>query len=481
MGMRRRPLLLALCPVLATLLCPGVALAHVGSPDVFVDGSAGPYRLFVTVRPPNVVPGVADIEILASDSNIRELHIVPLPLTGAAARLAPVPDLATRSADDPRSFTGHLWMMTVGEWQVRITADGDRGQGTLSVPVPALPQSTLAMNGAVKAVLMVLMALLSFGIIAIASALVREGRVEPGASPGRDAIRRGRIAGVVTAVVVALAIVMGNRWWGTEASTYAGYVYKPLQMTPTIVDTTRVGSVSSRTLRLSISDPGWIFARRIDDLIPDHDHVMHLFVVSPSLDRFWHLHPSESSTGMFDQQLPDVPFGRYALFADVVHKTGVAETLTAEWNAPDVAGSPLTGDDTAWSGGKGAIVWKRDRQPLVTRRLTMFTFQVNDERGQPADDLELYMGMPGHAVFVRKDLQVFAHVHPAGSVPMASLALAGGISSTSGAHAHHAAALPSTVTFPYGFPSAGDYRIFVQVKRRGRVETAAFDATVGGV
>jgi len=34
------------------------------------------------------------------------------------------------------------------------------------------------------------------------------------------------------------------------------------------------------------------------------------------------------------------------------------------------------------------------------------------------------------------------------------------------------------VSFPYGFPKAGDYRIFVQVKRAGRVETGVFDAQV---
>ena len=45
-------------------------------------------------------------------------------------------------------------------------------------------------------------------------------------------------------------------------------------------------------------------------------------------------------------------------------------------------------------------------------------------------------------------------------------------------HAHHEMALPSTVTFPYGFPESGEYRIFVQVKRAGRVITGVFDATV---
>jgi hypothetical protein len=40
------------------------------------------------------------------------------------------------------------------------------------------------------------------------------------------------------------------------------------------------------------------------------------------------------------------------------------------------------------------------------------------------------------------------------------------------------AALAPEVGFPYGFPQTGSYRIFVQIKRSGRVETGVFDAQV---
>lgn len=467
--MIRRRATAALALAIACFLQAG-ARAHVGSPDVFLEGQAGPYRLFVTVRPPLAIPGVADVEVLAADSDVGEIRIVPLPLTGAGARFAPVADRAQRSTEDPKLFTGHLWLMSAGAWQVRVTVNGQRGEGTLSVPVPTLPQTTLAMSPGVRAILFVLMVLLAAGFVGIVSAMARESALGAGEVFDARAKRRGRIAGAIAAVVVGGVIYLGNMWWTVEATAYDRYVYKPLVGTPALTADAR--------LTLTLSDPGWIGSRRLDDFVPDHGHPMHLFVMSPELDRLWHVHPREVRTGSFEHTLPDMPAGRYELFADLVHATGVSETVTGQLETAGVRGAPLAGDDSAWSASDAAdtrIVWVRDNTPLVTKRLTLFTFRVDDASGQPVSDLELYMGMPGHAVFVRRDRQVFAHVHPSGSAPMAALAIA---NTAASAHASHAAAPPATVTFPYGFPQPGAYRIFVQVKRAGRVITGAFDADV---
>jgi hypothetical protein len=120
------------------------------------------------------------------------------------------------------------------------------------------------------------------------------------------------------------------------------------------------------------------------------------------------------------------------------------------------------------------MVFLREPGPLKTRAPHFFRFRVEDHPGHPAEDLELYMGMLGHAAFVKHDGSVFAHVHPSGSVPMAMLALTGAPHQ----HHHQMAALPAEVSFPFGFPQPGDYRIFVQVKRKGAIETGIFDAHV---
>ena len=178
----------------------------------------------------------------------------------------------------------------------------------------------------------------------------------------------------------------------------------------------------------------------------------------------------------------------------MVHANGLAETATAEIDLPEAAGQPLAGDDATGAGplpakadynrsvaplpGGYRMVWDRGGEtPLYAKRPYLFRFRVEDGAGKPAGEMELYMGMLGHAAFVRSGRSVFAHVHPTGSVPMAALAL----TQPENPHAGHtmvASGLPAEVTFPYGFPKPGGYRIYVQLKRGGAILTGVFDARV---
>ena len=98
-GMRRnrrtdqmKRTLLQILPLLVCLLLTPPLHAHIGSPDVYEQGSAGPYRLFIVVRPPQVIPGVADIEVRSETPGIDRIDITPIPLTGEASKHPPVPD-----------------------------------------------------------------------------------------------------------------------------------------------------------------------------------------------------------------------------------------------------------------------------------------------------------------------------------------------------------------------------------------------------
>src|SRR5206468_9291658 len=64
--------------------------------------------------------------------------------------------------------------------------------------------------------------------------------------------------------------------------------------------------------------------------------------------------------------------------------------------------------------------------------------------------------MPGHAIFVKRDRRVFAHVHPSGSAPMAAMEIA---MPSGPSHSHSGDRLPPTVSFPYGFPDRKSTRL----------------------
>ena len=439
--------------LLFVMLC-STAEAHVGSPDVFFEGDAGPYTLFVTIRTPQVIPGIATVEIRSESPDVTDITVVPMRLTGPGSELPPAADRADRSSVDPKFFATSVWLMERGSMQIRVVATGARGTGMLAVPVAASARTTLTMSAGLGTLLFGLMTLLALAIVAILIGALRETTLEPGAAPKS----RGRVALVVISVVVVGLLGLGKLWWNAVADDYATMVSRPWNV-ETHVDGCRLTMPAK-----------WRY-------LPDHGHEMHLFLVRmPALDHLAHLHPVRVELA-FEQTLPSLPAGHYQLFADVVAKNGYPITGTAQLDLPDLHCAATTGDDTVWTNGAtlagGAhMMW--DHEALKVGVAQALTFRVLESDGKPVV-LEPYMGMVAHAEVMRTDATVFAHLHPNGSVAMPALELA---------HRGQMAAMampmstPSTLTFPYGFPTPGDYRIFVQIKRNGVIETAAFDACV---
>ena len=466
------------------------ALAHVGSPNVYFEGDAGSYHLLVTVDPPPMVPGIAQVQVRVTSGSVAVINIAPVYVNGKDQGLPPAPDAMLRSATDPQSFTGKVWLMESGAWEIRAEVTGSQGVGKLAVPVPAFARRTLPMQRSLGTLLFVLMLLLAAGIVSIAGAAAREGVLAPGIAPSSGNRRFGRIAMALSAVLVVAILTLGNWWWNAQASDLKrNTLYSPPQI--------NVSFDGKAQLALRIEEDFWHKTRKEQwsmGLIPDHGHLMHVFLLRmPSMDRFYHLHPEEAPDGSFSLRLPAIPSGEYKIFGDIVRGTGFPETLVSEIRLPDVKGEPFSGDDagvvastfepsvpttvvSTLSGGD-RMVWEQDAATLKAGQTTWFRFRVEDAQQNPLSALEPYMGMAGHAEFVKSDFSVFAHIHPAGSVPMASLMIA---QKNSGLPMDHgsARALPAEVSFPYGFPQPGDYRLFVQIKRNGQIETGVFDAHV---
>jgi hypothetical protein len=349
----------------------------------------------------------------------------------------------------------------------------------------------LTMQGSLRALLFALMLLLSVGIVSIAGAAAREGVLAPAASPSPDNRRLGRVAMTIAAALVVAILALGNWLWDVQA---ANLKHTMIDSAPPL----RVSFDGKSQLTLRIDEDYWHKTRKDQwsmSLIPDHGHLMHIFLLRvPTMDRFYHLHPGQSSDGSFTVKLPAIPPGEYKIFADIVRGTGFPETMVSEVNLPDVTGEALSGDDSGVSASTfdsstqktnvsvlpdgGRMVWEQDGSALKASQVFWFRFRVEDAQHKPAEDLEPYMGMASHAEILRSDLSVFAHIHPAGSVPMASLMIA---QKDSGLPMDHGSMhwLPAEVSFPYGFPQPGDYRLFVQIRRHGQAETGVFDAHVG--
>ena len=495
--------------IVLLLLGAAPAHAHVGSPDVFYEGDAGPYHLVVTVRMPKVIPGLAQVEIRSQSSEVREIQMTIRRLSGFGYSLHAIPDLAQRSTEDPHFWVASLWVMETYDLVVRIEVDGPWGKAEVGVPLPAFAQSTLRMQRSLGVLLFCCMLFLTIGVVSIVAASIREGGLPPGVAPTRNDFRRARIATFAASVLLLVVIGLGNAWWGVAANdsqsqTWASNSPRAL---PTLQPDGR--------LLLRVQGQGDFWAKYIkpetENFLPDHGHVMHLFLLRlPYMDRMYHLHPRRIEGGSFAENLPTLPAGKYQIFADIVDSDGMPWTATGQIELPNISGAPLSEDDSQASGSPltstkddstvaqlrdgGRLIWERDSSPLRANVPMSFRFRIEDRNGKAAKDLEPYMGMAGHAAFVRSDSSVFAHVHPAGSVSMAALQLAqaslppvparvNGLLSGKQASAHAGMRMPmdassAEISFPYGFPKAGLYRIFVQVKRSGCVETGVFDAHV---
>jgi len=498
--------------------------AHIGSPNVIFEGKAGPHPVRVVVRPPEVVPGLAEISVRTLGSGVTRVAVLPVHWRAGKGG-SPPPDVAQPVRGETNLHTATLWLMTPGAYSVHVQVEGAGGSGEVMVPVNNFATVRKQMAPAFGAVLIVAGVFLFLTAVKLVGAAWGESVLPPGEEIARPVRVRSALAMTASALLFTGMVVGGKSWWDSVDRDYRNNrLYRPLPLDATVRVT---NGLPVLRLEVDTRDGG---QRHWTPLVPDHGKLMHLFLIRDEApDTFAHLHPVQRAGRVFEAVLPPLPPGRYSVIADVTHESGFAQTLTAKAELPEPSanfanvprragasdpfcGVPVrraTGDDSAtafdpddsWHFGDplpasgpdtcrladGFVMKWEKPAALQTRREATLRFKVLKPDGTPAP-LESYIGMNGHAAVRRADGGVFAHLHPVGTISMAAQEAflrreatkekQDGKASPAAAPTPHTTGPIQSVSFPYEFPTAGRYRLWVQVKCAGRVLTGVFDTDV---
>jgi hypothetical protein len=485
--------LLRLAGLAFIFLWPMLAQAHLGSPNVFFEGPAGPYPVRVTIFPPGVVPGLAQIHVRVHAGHPATVTVLPV-RSDAGTKGAPPPDVAKLVPGETNLFTAQLWFMNSGAYSVFVDVTGPEGHGTAIVPMNSLAYERLGMSSGMSLLFLGLGLFLVILFISVVGAAVRESTLQAGIEP---TMRRRNLAGrmmMLAGFVILGLLAFGNKWWNiVDRSFLWDELYRPLPITTTLKTETN----GTQQMIVQVTP----YSRRgTSPLVPDHGQLMHLFVIRRQGDAFAHLHPvfdSKLEATSFRTRLPGLPAGTYQLYADITHENGLTETLTnvlslaAATTNPDPnpglmieddafdLSAPISPGPIQLAGGFRLV--PKFGSSLHANEETTLTFDAVNDAGEPAP-LEPYLGMYGHLMVQDEDGTVFTHLHPLGSISM--------VAQRRFAEREHASYLanqpldllcapPSrTLAFPYAFPKAGHYRLWLQVKLDGKIRTAGYSVTV---
>jgi len=506
------------------------AHAHVGSPNIFFEGTAAGIPVRVVIKPPGVIPGLAEITIRTTGPGVEKVTVRTV-FGEVGKKGSPHPDEATLVRGETNLYAVSTWFMKRGAYSIHVDLETAQGQGEVVIPVNSVVTVRNGMPPALGTILVCLGGLLFVTFIAIIGAAATESTQAPGQTM-TPALRRQRLGWTAAAALFLVTAVAGGKaWWAAEDRDY--YEKRISRAWPTKAE---VKVEEDRpVLNFSFEVPDG-HRREWSPLILDHGKWSHLFLISePAQDVFVHLHPYQLGERKFAAVLPPLPAGTYHLYADISHESGLYRTLYTEVNIPEspadwakrwtrapinpndpLCGIALTPTqsagarrdldmDDAWhietvapsaSQDEAALMngltmkWSRPPKLIVNQDVSL-RFQLSDAQGQPAT-LEPYLGMGGHLVVRRNDGSVFIHAHPEGNISMASQAILAARSenpqakeaelfaaaSTNYNRSASSVLLGSEVSFPYAFPKAGTYRLWVQFKHQGQILTASYLAEV---
>jgi hypothetical protein len=213
-----------------------------------------------------------------------------------------------------------------------------------------------------------------------------------------------------------------------------------------VVDDPQLRRGRTEQLRFRVVDGR---GRAVRDFDIEHTKRMHLIVARRDLTGFQHLHPTMNADGTWTTPLRLSTAGSYRLFADFSHDdtpTTLASDLRVNGTA-ELRPLPVPAPEATSDGGYDV---RLDSGAARAGQEAELRFTVT-KNGRPVQT-EPYLGAGGHLVALREGDLAFLHVHPNED--------------------------DASIGFEATFPTTGAYRLFLQFKVGGEVQTVAFTEEV---
>ncbi|KUG07812.1 heavy metal-binding domain-containing protein [Solirubrum puertoriconensis] len=187
-----------------------------------------------------------------------------------------------------------------------------------------------------------------------------------------------------------------------------------------------------------------------------HEKKMHLIIVSQDLSEFYHEHPELQASGRYEVPFTFKTGGPYVLYQDYQpegssHQLARQEVTVA---GPRKPAFQFRNEQLRWQQNGYQAVLSFDK-PTSVGQPTTVSVQVS-RNGQPVTDLDNYLGAKGHMVVISQNTEQYLHVHPQEARSSAG----------------------SAIGFNSAFEQPGIYRVFLQFKHAGQVQTADFTLNV---
>ena len=230
----------------------------------------------------------------------------------------------------------------------------------------------------------------------------------------------------------------------------------------------------------------------VPDLAIVHEKPMHLLIVSEDLSEFYHIHPELQPDGSY-QVTHTFPYGnKYKLYADFTPPDAMQTVARHDLLVTGSACShiSLIEDSKFVKTKDGLRVEMTSDKPLRAGEEVRLNFTATDAKsGNPATDLQPYLGALAHFVIISEDTADFLHAHPMDKTEektQMSFAFKEGnrevmpdvqAKATGGSGEPGAGMMivsDSEVATLTTFPRTGRYKLWAQFQRNGQVITVPF-------